>query len=388
MKRHLRILDHAVATLWLNPLKTLVVLAVYSMLVAVLLSLVLYVDAHKREAASLLAVSPEIIVQQLRGGRHELVPVALGNEIRGIRGVGEVTPRVWGYSYDPPTRATFTLWGADSVPHEALEPSPGELDEERGGGRCFVGRGLAELRFLGPGDRLPIKTADGDLLAPVVEGIFTSESAILTNDLVVMPTSMVRRILGIPNDRATDIAVWVHNPNEVDTVVQKITTMRPDIRSVTRKQMLATYVAVFDWRAGIWLVVLMGSVAAFAILVWDRATGLSSEEYRNVGLLKAVGWKKGEVLELKALEGAVISVVAFLAGAILAEIHLLVFGGALFAGVVKGWSVLKPPFDVAPKLAPVSMLLWLAFAVLPYVAASLIPAWRAAVTDPDGVMRS
>lgn len=387
MRRHLRILDHAVATLLQNPLKTLVVISVYSMLVATVVSLVLYVDAHQREAEALLTSAPEIVVQRLRGGRHELMPMARAAEIRSIRGVGDVTPRVWGYSYDPPTRATLTLWGAESVPPEALERDDAEPLSMAAGGRCVVGSGVADARFLGTGDRLPFRCHDGGLAAPTVVGVFRSDSALLTNDLVVMPNELARRILGVDGAECTDLAVWVPNPNEVDTVVRKVLELWPDVRVVTRRQMLQTYRAVFDWRGGLWLLVVGGSIVAFGILVWDKATGLSAEELQAVGILKAVGWKTTDVMELKAAEGLVISSIALLTGLILAEVHLIVFNGAVFAGIVKGWSVLYPSFEVAPELGAYGLLICVPLAVLPYVAASLIPSWRAAVTDPDTAMR-
>ena len=151
---------------------------------------------------------------------------------------------------------------------------------------------------------------------------------------------------------------------------------------------LPTRLAGFDWRGGLWILVISGSVAAFAILVWDKATGLSSEEYRDIGILKAVGWKTADVMELKAAEGLVISIVSVLTGLILAEVHLVVFNGAVFAPIVRGWSVLYPSFDVSPRLGAYGLLASVPLAVLPYVAASLVPAWRASVTDPDSVLRS
>jgi hypothetical protein len=388
MKRHLRIFDHAIATLLQSPIKTLVVVSVYSLLVATVVSLVLYVDAHHREAEALLASAPEIVVQRVRGGRHELLPLDRAAVIGEIRGVGRVVPRVWGYSYDPPTRATLTLWGAESVPPETLEIRQGQDLSMEAGGSCVVGQGVADARFLSIGERLPFRCADGELAAPSVVGIFSCESAILTNDLVVLPTVLARRILGVASDLCTDMAVEVLNPDEVDTVVRKLHERWPDVRTVTRRQIIQTYDAVFDWRGGVWILAISGCIAAFGILVWDKATGLSSEEARAIGVLKAIGWKTAEVMELKAAEGIVISAASLLTGLVAAEIHLVVFNGALFAPVIKGWSVLYPPFDVSPELGAYGVLVCIPLVVLPYVAATLLPSWRAAITDPDSAMRS
>jgi predicted lysophospholipase L1 biosynthesis ABC-type transport system permease subunit len=388
MNRHLRMLDAAVSALLRCRTKTLVVVAVYSLLVALLASLLLYVKTLRDESQRLLATAPEIVVQRLRGGRHELVPTGWADTIRAIRGVGQVTPRVWGYVYDIPTGANFTFWGASSVPTSALELHDGEMIGPDSSGTCVVGEGVADVRFLGIGDRLPLKAADGSLFAPRVVGVFTAESALLTNDLVVLSTADLRSVFGMEAEVATDIAVSVRNPNEVDTVARKIQDLWPDVRTVTRRQILQTYDAVFDWRGGIWAALLLSTVLAFAVLVWDRATGMSADEYRSIGILKAIGWTSREVLELKLMEGAIVSATSLLTGLIAAQVHLVVFDGVLFARVLRGWSVLFPPFETAPALDAYTLLVCLPLAVMPYLAASLVPAWRASVTDPDSIIRS
>ncbi len=350
MITHLRILDFAIAGLRRHPARTFVVVVVYSLLVAALASLLLYVRACHQESHELLANSPDIIVQRVRGGRHDLIPVEHAIAIREIRGVGAVTPRVWGYSFDPPTNATLTYWGADSVPRDSLEFADEDLDLRQLEDGCIVGAGLADLRFLGIGDRFPTRRYDGTLFAPRVVGIFTTTSALLTNDLVVLPTADLRRVFGMDDDLCTDIAVDVHNPAEVANVARKISERWADARTITRTQILQTYDALFDWRSGLWASFLLSCVAAFAILIWDKGTGLTEEERHNVGLLKAVGWRSREIMELKLFEGALVSAISVVSGLIFAQLHLLWLDGFIFARIIKGWSVLFPSFTVIPDL--------------------------------------
>ena len=253
---------------------------------------------------------------------------------------------------------------------------------------CVVGHGLADARFLSVGDRLPLLGADGRVLAPRVRGVFSARSSLLTNDLVVMPTARLRQLFAMDPAVATDLAVVVGNPREIDTVALKIQRRWSDLRTISRSQILRTYDAVFDWRGGVWAALLLTSVAAFAILVWDKATGLSADEYRTLGVLKAVGWRSRDVLELRLWEGLLISTGAVLIGLIAAQIHLWWFDGALFSRVLRGWSVLFPTLELRPVLDLRTLLLLVTFAVLPYVMASLIPSWRAAVTEPDSIIRS
>ena len=128
MSHHLRILDCALAGLQRDWPKTSVIVAVYALVVGLVASMFLYVGALRREAGSLLEGSPDLIVQKMTAGRHDLFPLARAERIGNIRGVISTTGRVWGYTYDPPSGATLTLWGAESVPREALALDEAEID--------------------------------------------------------------------------------------------------------------------------------------------------------------------------------------------------------------------------------------------------------------------
>lgn len=386
MNRHLRVLDFALFLLARERIRTAAIVAVYSLLVGLVGSLLLFVSALRQEAHRSLSGAPEIVVQRLRGGRLELMPVERAAEIARMRGVSSVTPRTWGYTFDPPSQATLTLWGAEPSPLVALRFVDGDWLDPHDPRTCVVGQGVAEARFLGVGDRLPIRGGRDELFAPRVVGVFTAASDLLTHDLVVLPNRELRRILDMPEGTATDLAVRVANPREVETVARKIQERWPDVRVVLREQLLATYEAVFDWRAGVWGAALLGALLAFAILVWDQATGLSAEESRTLGILKAVGWTSREVLALELCKGLLVSTFSLLAGWILAEIHLVWLDGALFAAVLKGWSVLFPSFELRPERTLQVWLPCVLLTVLPYLAARLIPSWRAAITDPGSLL--
>jgi len=69
-------------------------------------------------------------------------------------------------------------------------------------------------------------------------------------------------------------------------------------------------------------------------------------------------------------------------------VHVFHFSATLFAPVLKGWAVLYPKFTLAPAIDGLQIATLFFFTVLPYAVAVLVPIWRAAVTDPDAVMRA
>ncbi len=384
MIRQIKILEYALGGLARRRWRTLSLLAVYALTVAVVASVLLFAAALRAEATRLLAGAPEIVLQRIVGGRHAPVPESHTARVAALRGVSAVQARVWGYYYDPLTKANLTLLGAPPAAG-ALGALVGRLPREAG--EVAVGSGVAAARRLATDHDLILVDAAGIGRSFTVTGVFAADSALLTNDLVLMEPGDLRGFFALPDGEATDLVVRVRNPREIETVAAKIKTLLPDTRPVTRSDLVRTYDAVFDWRSGMLLAALAPALAAFAILAWDRAAGLTGEERREVGVLKAVGWGTGDLLLLKLWEALVLSGLALAAGLLLAQAHLVLFDGALLTGMLRGWSVLYPPFALAPAPEPALLATLALLTVGPYVAATLVPAWKAAVTDPDSVLR-
>jgi len=382
--RQIRILEYALASLLRRPGKTAAIFVVYTLMVVVLATVLLLTHALKTEAVNLLNNGPELIVQRTMAGRHELMPIAAAETVAKIPGVGMVTPRIWGYYYDSLTKANYTLLGVDAAA-PSLKLLTGRLPQADG--ECAIGAGVAEVRRVGVDDDLILIDAHNIGTIFTVTGIFRAESRLLTEDLVVMPSEPLHRFFGMPSQLATDLAVSVRNPSETDTVANKVKRLLPDSRPITRKELLRTYHAVFDWRGGMLLALFASALLAFCIMAWDKATGLSAGERREIGILKAVGWDTGDVLLMKVWEGLAVSLLAFLLGFVLAFGLVFWWGAPLLGGVLRGWSVLFPDLRPTPYL-DLYQLSTLAFlTIVPYVASTVIPAWRAAVAEPDEVMR-
>ena len=85
---------------------------------------------------------------------------------------------------------------------------------------------------------------------------------------------------------------------------------------------------------------------------------------------------------------AVVASTSFLAGTILAYVHVFFTSASLFIPVLKGWSVLYPQFRLTPFINPGHIATLFFLTVVPYTVTTIIPSWRAATIDPDSVLRS
>jgi len=371
--RFRNILDFTLAAMLRRKGKNLLLLSMFTLVIGVFASILLFTQSLRHEATLILKEAPEIIIQRLVAGRHDLIPVELRSRVATLPGVRAVTPRLWGYYFDPSGSATYTL----------VVPPPGSIPE----GTVRIGVGVGRSRSLFTGKALAMQGYDGKEHRFEIGALIPEESELVSSDLVIISERDFRSLFSYPADYATDLAVTVANPREIPTVARKIAESLPDTRVVTRDDIINTYQALFDWRSGVMALIFVSVLISFAVFAWDRATGLSAEERRETGILKAIGWETSDILLMKLCEGATISLVAFLGGCILAWVHIHYFWGSLFGAFLKGWSTLYPYFRLAPVLDLYQMSVLFMLTVPPYIAAILIPSWRAASMDPDTVMR-
>ena len=371
-QRHL--IDFTASSLARRKGKSLGLLVVYTLLVFVLASVSLYTHALRNEATRVLAGTPEVVLQRLIAGRHDLIPPGYIEKIGRVRGVQKIEGRLWGYYYDSVLKANYTF----------MVPNDRRIAE----GEIVVGPALERSRGLAAGNGISFRAYSGELHTFIVSEVLAHESELVNADLVLMSEADFRRFFAYPDGHYTDIALWVANPQEVRNIAAKLSSALPDSRPILREEVLRTYQSVFDWREGIVLTVLAGAILAFTILAWEKASGLSAEEKREIGILKAIGWETGDVIRMKTWEGLLISLTAFLLGFIAAYVHVFHFDAAVFEPVLKGWSVLYPRFTLVPTVDGLQIATLFFFTVFPYTAAVLVPIWRAAITDPDAVMRA
>lgn len=385
MIKHLKIIDYAITSLFRRKYKSLAIITAFTVVVTALASILLFSNGLKREAANVLASAPDLIVQRILGGRHDLIPLEYTGKIKNIPGIGAVDPRYWGYYYDPLTEANYTLQGIDTTSRKTLQLLDGRLPADND--ECAVGAGVATLKKTGTGGELILVNSRNTGVFYNVVGVFRADSSLLTNDLIVLPNEAVVDFFGYPPAMATDIAVQVYNRNEVQTVAAKIKRYFPDSRPITKTELVRTYDMVFNWRSGMMLSVFTAAVISFCILAWDKATGISADEKREIGILKAIGWGTSEVMALKFWEGLIIALTAFLLGTIGGFIHVFTLDAFLLAPVIKGWSIVFPEFHLTPYLDPYLVFTLGFLTVTPYVVSTIVPAWKTAITDPETIMR-
>ncbi len=385
--RSLNILDYGVSLLLRHKLKNFGILLVFAAVIFLLASLQLVNSALRESADTLLTTVPDITVQQMSGGRQIPLTGNYQDALRDIFGIKDIRERVWGYYFDEKNGANYTVVGlAPSAVSPALAQALawGELPKVKGD--VVVAAPVAESMQLGERRRFSLFRPDLSLKSFRMVGRFRQGTELITGDFLFMSKRDASDLFDMEEGQITDLLIDVANPAEIDTIAGKIADAIPGSRVVTRSQIEKTYDVVFSWRSGFGSICLLTSLFAFIILAWDKASGFSPDEQREMAILKVIGWQTSDIMVLRFWESSIIASVAFLTGYSAAWLHVTIFDAVLLRPVMLGWSVLRPSFALYPPFLPADLVLILACSIVPYLVATIVPAWKSGMVRSDSVI--
>jgi len=389
---NLYLLEFAINSILRKKSKNFFIVTIFTILTFLLTSVFFITNSIKYELNSTVESLPQIIVQKLKAGRHYDIEVDRLDSILGITGVTDGVARVWGYYYFKNLGVNFSVIGIDEY-EEQYKDTLSKIVEKFDSSKysedsMVVGQGVKDVMERSYyNDYFNFIKPDGSLKKVKLGGVFDAQTSLESNDVIVLSKDMAREIFEIDENKATDLVIKVANPKEIPTVASKIRLMFPDTRVITKDDLKISYQNIFDYKSGIFLALFVVSLFTFFIVVYDKASGLSSEEKKEIGILKAVGWTIDDVLKEKFYEAFIISFIAYILGVGISLVYVYFFQAPLLQDIFVGYSQLKTTFEL-PFILDIQTLFLVFFLSVPiYIFATIIPAWRVATLEADEVMR-
>ncbi|TLP36902.1 ABC transporter permease [Arcobacter arenosus] len=392
-KINLYLIEFAINSLLRQKFKNIFILMVLIFLTSLLASIFFISNSIKHELNSTLRTLPQITIQKLKAGRHYDMNLSDVDEILNIAGVSDAIPRVWGYYYFANMGTNFSIIGIDEFENQYKQTlvkatKTNDFTKALDENSMIVGEGVKKaleenyykeyFNFIKP---------DGTFKKVNIGGVFKASTNLESNDTILLPKQIALEIFGMEEDKITDIVVKVANPEEIPTVASKIQIIFPDARVITNKDLEISYQNIFDYKSGIFLALFVVSIFTFFIIVYDKASGMSSEEKREIGVLKALGWKIEDVLKEKFYESFIISFLGYIIGILTALSFVYIFNAPLLNNIFTGYSELKTDFEL-PFIIDYNTLFLIFFLTVPiYIASTIIPSWRSATIETDKVLR-
>ena len=286
---------------------------------------------------------------------------------------------------DPdPIGAPVTALGIDPVREAALRDLELVAGAPLGGPETFealLTEALAASGGTSVGGRVTFQAGDGGLIDVTVVGIVAGDGPVIgtAGRTVILPLRTMQRIFGDATVSRIDVLVGEGaTPAEVSEALVVALTGSPYVLSAPADVAASLRGSTADFRS---TTALIAAVALFvgAFLIFNTLSMTVTERVRELGLLRAAGATRGQVVAFVVIQALVLglvgAVLGLVAGVVLSELM-----------AVELRSIQSIPYErVAP--APASILAVVAIGLGVTLAAAVEPARRAGSIPPVEALR-
>ena len=234
-KINLHLIEYSINSILRQKYKNMFISITLTLLTALLTSMFFITNSIKHELNSTVDALPQIIVQKMKAGRHYDIDVNAVDKIIEIAGVSDANARIWGYYYFENAGVNFTLVGLDEYESQYKSSFEGvvekyDFDDLESSSSMAVGEGVKRVmnenyykdyfNFIKP---------NGEFKKVNIAGVFDTDTQLESNDIIVMPSKILKEIFDMAELKATDIVVKVANKDEIPTVISKIKNIYPSL---------------------------------------------------------------------------------------------------------------------------------------------------------------
>ncbi|MCT7537595.1 ABC transporter permease [Aliarcobacter butzleri] len=365
-----------------------------SIFIVFLTSSILFIkNSLQKEISQALENQSDFIIQKTISNKIKDIDTSLIDEFYEINGVSKVTQRVYGQYYFMPENVYFTIIGIDffeETTNQDLKELLNFLNISKflEKDSMIIGNGVKKvLDKYAYFDSYDFKLENENSKNIKIFKDLPKEANLIANDLIIMDINIAKKILDIKPDFATDIVLDVPNPLERQNVKEQILLKESNIRILQKDELKKEYENMFNYKGGIFLILFIVVIFTFILVLYQRYSMISSNDKREIGILKAVGWSIKDIIKLKIIENFIVAFMAFIIGVIFAYIFVFILQAPILKNIFIGFSNIKNDFILNQNIKISNLITLFLFFMVPFLSAVLIPVWKIAVIDATKSMK-
>jgi lipoprotein-releasing system permease protein len=244
----------------------------------------------------------------------------------------------------------------------------------------LVGSGVADDLGVRPGDRLSVSVPGHPPRAFLLVAVIDTGIPALDRTRAYLPLVAAQALFDRP-DEVNSISLRLADPDRADEIARRASAVT-GYRAESWREQNANWLSVFAIQQAVTWVIVSAIVLVAAFGVLNILIMIVMDKRRDIAILRSVGLTRGDIARLFLLEGAVLGGAGAAAGCGLAAAICWQLGRVHISmeGMIKSDRFI---INQDPRFYLYGAL----FALVAGLAASILPARRAAATEPVDVIR-
>jgi putative ABC transport system permease protein len=297
----------------------------------------------------------------------------LADRLKQIEGVAEVAPSLMDtVAFEEHNLASVLVdgWVAGSLLFRGIRVLDGRLLGPGDHQAAMLGRVLALNLAKKAGDRLDVAGLPFEVV-----GIFESES-LFENGALIMPLATLQKMMGRQGQvTGFVITATASDPGFLNDLRRRLESAIPGVAATPARDYVVADTQIRLAKAMAWTTAAVSLILG-AVGMLNTMLMSIFERTREIGLLRAVGWRRRRVLALVLGEALVIALAGTVLGAVLAVLGLRAL---TLSPTARGF--IDP--NLPPEVLGIALIMGVGLSLL----GGFYPAARAAALDPTEALR-
>jgi ABC-type lipoprotein release transport system permease subunit len=386
--RHKNLLFAALSDLIRRPVRSIVVTLCLAVILLPLVSALAISQGLRFQAEISIQEGADFYISKDLFGGEGPISLTYLPKVSGLEGISRATARVVGRAYF--VNRLVAVVGLDRDALLALKLLvEGDVPESRG--EVLVGQGIASEFGIHPGPDMRFTLARNNRKVFTPSGILRS-SSLWSPYVMIMHYEDANEFFGMKGV-VTQLLLYTSSPSaqlSARSITDQMGSRGSRGRSLwigTRKRIQEMLLKGYDHRGGIYTVLFVIG-AALAIPAFLVTSGFGLKELgREIGVLKAMGWRTYEILEKVFLENILISLAAVSISILLSMAWIKGLNGIVIAQFFIAEIGVVPDVDIPSRYLPSHGLFCLVFALGVTLSGGLSSAWHKTKMLPCELMR-
>lgn len=245
----------------------------------------------------------------------------------------------------------------------------------------LIGKELYKNIGASIGDKITIISAENKEIKFEIMGVFQSGYYDYDMNMVIMPLKAVQYLI-YGEDAVDKLDVTLHNPYDAPKVAEKIMS-NTGIYSRTWGDLNRNLLSALALEKTVMILVFSLIVVIAGFVVWVTLNMLVREKIKDIGIMRAMGFSKKNIMKIFLIQGMVLGVIGIVIGTIISLLFLWYIGNSNLNFITSIYYIKKIPVEISVKELGIIILTNLVVIFL----SSIFPAYRAAKMETVEALR-
>ncbi|WP_027128002.1 ABC transporter permease [Fusobacterium perfoetens] len=256
----------------------------------------------------------------------------------------------------------------------------GKMDYQKKNG-IYIGNELYKQLGAKIGNKITVVSAENQELPFEIAGVFESGYYEYDINMVIIPLETAQYMMYM-EDRITNLEITLYNPYEAEKISNELFE-KFGVFNRTWGSQNKNLLSALALEKTVMIIVFSLIVVIAGFVVWVIMNMLVREKIKDIGIMRAMGFTKKNIMKIFLIEGMLLGVIGIFIGVILSLGILWYIKNYSIAGITSIYYLSKVPIEISAK--EIFIIVFINFIVI--FLSSIFPAYRAGKMETMEALR-